>query len=198
MDVPRMKTRDIGRSAIREELARVALGLFSRESFEAVTLDDLAASAGVSRSTFLRYFGSKEEVVLFTFDPLGDQMAEALRARPAGEDHWTALRRAVEPAVAFLSREPAEGLALLHLVQRTPALCARLHEKQTGWRQRLVENLTEGSGSRDMPPLVLHARVAAALECLMAALEHWVAIEGRQGLGSVVDEAFDALVPTKR
>ncbi|UHH16380.1 TetR/AcrR family transcriptional regulator [Streptomyces malaysiensis] len=109
MDVPRMKTRDIGRSAIREELARVALGLFSRESFEAVTLDDLAASAGVSRSTFLRYFGSKEEVVLFTFDPLGDQMAEALRARPADEDHWTALRRAVEPAVAFLSREPAEG-----------------------------------------------------------------------------------------
>ncbi len=194
MDVARTSTRAIGRSAVREELARGAFGQFCREGFDKVTLDDLAAAAGVSRSTFLRYFGSKEEVVLFTFDPLGDGMVDALRARPAGEEDWAALRRALDPVIARLTREPAsEGLALLRLVGQTPALCARLREKQAGWRPRLVQSLTERSEAQRSSSLMLHARVAAAMECLMAALEHWVADEGRPGLDDLVDEAFDAL-----
>ena len=152
----------------------------------------------MSRSTFLRYFGSKEEVVLFSFDPLGDGMVDALLARPARERDWTALRRTFDPALAFLTREPAEGLALLRLVGQTPALCARLREKQASWRPRLVAGLVERAGSRSPSPLVLHARVAASLECLMAALEQWVAGEGRQDLEDLVDEAFGALAPRAR
>ena len=196
MDAARTSTRAIGRNAVREELARGAFEQFCREGFDAVTLDHLAAAAGVSRSTFLRYFGTKEEVVLFTFDPLGDAMVDALRARPAGEEDWAALRRALDPAVALLAREPGEGLALLRLVGRTPALCARLREKQAEWRPRLVQALGERSGSLAPSSVVLHARVAAAMECLMAALEHWVADEGRRGLDSLVDEACGALAPT--
>ena len=198
MDATRTSTRAIGRGAVREELARGAFPQFCDQGFEKVTLDDLAAAAGVSRSTFLRYFGSKEEVVLFTFDPLGEAMVEALRARPEGEEDWAALRRALDPAVAHLTRGPAEGLVLLRLVGKTPALCARLREKQAGWRPRLVQALIERSGSRHPSSLVLHARVAAAMECLTAALEHWVADQGRQGLEGLVDEAFTALVQPGR
>ncbi|MFF1699584.1 TetR/AcrR family transcriptional regulator [Streptomyces sp. NPDC058257] len=198
MNASRMSTRDIGRSAIREELARVALDLFCRRSFESVTFEDLAATAGVSRATFLRYFGSKEEVVLFAFDPLGDRMAEALRVRPADEDDWAALRRAVDPVVAFVARELPDGLTLLDLVHRSPALCTRFREKQANWRPHLVRSLTERSRTGQSSPLILHARVAAAMECLMAAVEHWVAIEARLDLGSVVDDAFGALMPTDR
>ncbi|MFF7984149.1 TetR/AcrR family transcriptional regulator [Streptomyces sp. NPDC007901] len=49
-------------------LLRPGLGHFRRECFEKVTVNDLAAAAGVSRSTFLRYFGSKEDVVLSAVD----------------------------------------------------------------------------------------------------------------------------------
>lgn len=37
----------------------MAFELFRREGFDYVTVNDVAAAAGVSRSTFLRYFGSK-------------------------------------------------------------------------------------------------------------------------------------------
>ena len=61
-------TREIARAAVRAELGQVAFELFLREGFDKVTIDDLAAAAGVSRSTFLRYFGTKEDAVLSAFE----------------------------------------------------------------------------------------------------------------------------------
>src|SRR5262245_52421525 len=96
----RTSTRDIARAAIRNRLAQVAFDLFRRKGFDQVTVNDLAEAAGVSRSTFLRYFASKEEAVLCAFDSQGDLVAAALRDRPAGEGDWTALRRALDVAIS--------------------------------------------------------------------------------------------------
>lgn len=90
-------TRGIARAAVRAELAQVAFDLFRRNGFDKVTLDDLASAAGISRSTFLRYFRTKEDAVLGGFDAQGEKLAAALRDRPAAldcldaaVDHWTA------------------------------------------------------------------------------------------------------------
>ena len=191
-----LSTRAIGRAAIRDELGGIALPLFFDAGFDSVTFDDLATAAGVSRSTFLRYFGSKEDVVLFVFEPLGDAMSAALAARPAAEDEWTALRRAVDPAVALIVRDPGKGLALLRLVWDTPALWARLHEKQASWRPALVDRLSERSGAAPPSPLVLRTRVMAALGCLTVAFDIWIEGEGRDDLDVLADLTFGALAPT--
>jgi AcrR family transcriptional regulator len=188
-----LSTRAIGRAAVREELAKVALPRFFDLGFDAVTFDDLAGAAGVSRSTFLRYFGSKEDVVLYVFDPLGDQMARALAARPHTEDEWTALRHAVTPAVDLLVRDPDAGLALLRLVWSTPALWARLHEKQASWRPALVDLLIERGSPEAL--LAVRTRVMAALGCLMVAFDRWVETDGREPLGALTDGTFEALAP---
>jgi AcrR family transcriptional regulator len=190
-----LSTRAIGRAAIRDELASIALPRFLDAGFDNVTFDDLATAARVSRSTFLRYFGSKEDVVLFVFDPLGDAMSAALASRPAAEDEWTALRRSVDPAVALLVRDPGEGLALLRLVWNTPALWGRLHEKQASWRAALVDRLSQRSGADTPSPLVLRTRVMAALGCLMVAFDSWVEGEGRDDLDVLADLTFGALAP---
>jgi len=191
-----LSTRAIGRAAIRDELASIALTRFFDAGFDNVTFDDLATAAGVSRSTFLRYFGSKEDVVLFVFDPLGDAMSAALASRPIVEDEWTALRRSVDPAVALLMRDPGEGLALLRLVWDTPALWGRLHEKQANWRLALVDRLSERPGADTPPALVLRTRVMAALGCLMVAFDGWLEGEGRDDLDVLADLTFGALAPT--
>jgi len=66
----------------RAELQRHALRLFRDRGYAATTVDDIAAAADVSRSTFFRYFPSKEDVVLFDdVDPLmAEAFAEGLRA----------------------------------------------------------------------------------------------------------------------
>lgn len=146
----RTSTRDIARAAVRAELAQVAFELFRREGFENVTVNDLAAAAGVSRSTFLRYFGTKEDAVLDAVDAQGGRIADALRARPAGEDDWTALRHALDTVVEHHRQDPIGALALSRLIMKTPR-CAR-----AAWRSRTA-------GARSSPRPSPSARPLAAL-----------------------------------
>ncbi|NGO06750.1 TetR family transcriptional regulator [Streptomyces sp. HC44] len=198
----------MARAAVRAELGQVAFELFLREGFEKVTVDDLAKAAGVSRSTFLRYFDTKEDAVLGAFEDKGERVAEALRGRPADEDDWTALRNALDTAIERYRQDPDASLAMTRLVRGTPALCARQLEKQHGWRPALARALAERSergvppgegrgsdGSPESPAIGHWVRASAALDCLNVAVDHWSDSDGRLDLVTLLDEAFAALAP---
>lgn len=191
----RTNTRDIARAAIRSELAQVAFDLFRREGFDNVTVNDLAAAAGVSRSTFLRYFGSKEDAVLGAVDIQGEQVVGALRARPADEGDWTALRRALDTVTELHRQDPDGALAMSQLIMRTPALGARTLEKQNGWRPAIAQALAERADPSWPNLLVPSVRAAVAVDCLNVAVDHWTASDGRLDLDALLDEAFAAFAP---
>lgn len=192
-----VSVRAIGRHAVREELARVAFNQFCLTGFDQVTFADLAGATGVSRSTFLRYFANKEDVVLFVFDPIGDIIVDALASGDGQNDDWLALRRALDPVVDFLMRDVDEIVAFLQLIQKTAALRARFREKQFDWRPNIVDALRQRGSAPLASSIVTSVRVAAALECLSAALADWRDREGREDLSTLLDAAFDALtVPT--
>jgi AcrR family transcriptional regulator len=187
-------TRDIAREAIRAELARLALDLFLRDGFDSVTVNDLAAAGGVSRSTFLRYFASKEEAVLGVVDAQAELVAGTLAARPADEDAWTALRHAlVDTNLDPYRQDRNRALAMTRLIMHTPALSARLLEKQNSWRPTLAKALAERRKAKATPSLRDAALAAAALACLDVALRSWSASDGRRSLVELVDETFDTL-----
>ena len=52
------------RSILLSEYERVALTLFADRGFNSVTVDDIAAAAGVTTRTLFRYFGSKQDALL--------------------------------------------------------------------------------------------------------------------------------------
>ncbi|MFU8872818.1 TetR family transcriptional regulator [Micromonospora sp. SL4-19] len=192
-----MSTRDIARAAVRAELAHVAFDLFRQEGFDQVTVNDIAAAAGVSRSTFLRYFSSKEEAVLGAFDAQGEQVADALRARPADEDDWTALRRALDLLTQHYHQDPHGTLAMARLVHGTPALCARQLRKQSVWRPLLAAALAARHGGRSSRSEGLRHAVlaAAAIDCLNVAVDTWTSSDGKLDLKTLVDDAFNVLQP---
>jgi AcrR family transcriptional regulator len=51
------------RTAIEEEVLRVAADKFGKQGYQATTLDEIAAEAGISRAAFYLYFPSKEELL---------------------------------------------------------------------------------------------------------------------------------------
>ncbi|MFF3661050.1 TetR family transcriptional regulator [Streptomyces olivochromogenes] len=191
----RIKTRDIARAAVRAELAQVSLDLFQRDGFDRVTINDVAAAAGVSRNTFLRYFGTKEDAVLAAFDAWGEQVADVVRARPADEGDWAALRRGLDLVAEEYRRDPVGALATARLIRQTPSLRARNLEKQCGWRPLLASALAERARTSSTQPVELDllVRAAAALDCLDIAVDHWTAAEGRLSLDELLDAAFTAL-----
>ncbi|MDG3011395.1 TetR family transcriptional regulator [Rhodococcus sp. D2-41] len=89
----KIKTRRI----LREQ----ALRLFAEQGYAQTTVDQIAAAAEVSPSTFFRYFPSKEQVVLV--DDLDAPMLAAIAEQPAHLPPLTACRLAFRSVLATLT-----------------------------------------------------------------------------------------------
>ena len=120
--------RERKKARTRADLQRHALRLFRDRGYAATTVDDIAAAAEVSRSTFFRYFPSKEDVVLLDdVDPL---MAAAFAEQPAGTPLLSALRRAFVTAFDRLAPEKRELEEVrMELVRTIPELAAAVRER---------------------------------------------------------------------
>jgi hypothetical protein len=120
-------------------------------------------------------------------------MADALRARPAEEDDWSALRSAIESFVAPIYRlNPAGAQALSRLALFTQALSGA-HLDLADWRAPLTQALAERHGVGRPIPIGLSVKVAAALDCMGLAVSYWVAVDGEADLMGLLAEAFAAL-----
>lgn len=184
-------TRALAREAVRAELARSALELLLARGYENVTVLDLAAAAGVSKSTFLRHLGSKDSAVLDAFRSEGDHILEAFRERPAGEDLRTALRHAIDPLLHHYRDTPGRSLALSRLVLETPSLHVANLERQAELRDSLADAIIERAPERSA--VQAKALAHAATGCFSIAIEQWVRANGEQPLEELLDNAFTAV-----
>src|SRR5690606_5283581 len=91
---PRPRAR-MGRSRATsaDELGRIGLDLFIARGFDAVTVDDIAAAAGIGRRTFFRYYPSKNDLPWGDFEVLLEGLRAALETVPDTVPTMTALRR---------------------------------------------------------------------------------------------------------
>src|ERR1700749_964198 len=92
------------RAAIRQE----ALRLFREQGYQATTVEQIAAAAEVSPSTFFRYFPTKEDVVLQ--DDMDVRLLEALEQQPPGLAPIAAMRAAIRQVSASYSADDIKRL----------------------------------------------------------------------------------------
>lgn len=185
--------RERTRRAVRAEIADAALRLFVERGFDETTVDDVVAAVGVSRRSFFRYFGSKEDVVLGFLDEVGDAIRAGLAARPADEPPWLALRRALDEVSRSYVAEANWILALHRLIYETPSLRARHLDKQDRWHRLLTEELAARLGvdpAADITPRVLASTAVAALDVAITA---WAEERGRVAMPKLLDAAFAAV-----
>lgn len=187
--------RERMRATVRAEVSAVALRLFAEQGFERTTVDQIAAEAGLSRASLFRYFGTKEDIVLGHLAQLGEQIAEALAARPGQERPWESLRRAFDVVTNTNEQAPEQALSYLRMLAETPSLRARHWEKQLAWQNLLVPEIARRVAAEPDQPADPrpNALVSSALACMDAAANAWVACEGNVPLAELLDGAMDAL-----
>jgi AcrR family transcriptional regulator len=181
--------RERKKAETRRSIQEHALRLFLEKGYDATTVEEIAAAAGVSHMTFFRYFPSKPAVVENDeYDPM---MAEMIRARPAGEPPLTAIRRALTGALRAMPETELSTVRIrARLIQGVPALRARQIEAQQSTRA-LFAGAIEGRG--DLTPFEREVLGGVALTALAVAINHWAADDGGTSLADLVDCAFAAV-----
>jgi AcrR family transcriptional regulator len=180
---------------MQAEVSAVAFRLFGDQGFDDTTVDQIAAEAGLSRTTFFRYFGTKEDVVLCNLGELGREVGAALAARPADERPWDSLRRAFDVVTQINTDMPELALSFVRMLNETPSLRARNWEKTRDWQDLLVPEVSRRCGTETVSPQDPRARalVGSALACLDAAKEAWTACDGATPLAVLLDRAMGVL-----
>jgi AcrR family transcriptional regulator len=149
---------------VRGEIFNAAWRLFGERGYEATTVADIAAAAGVSRRTFFRYFESKEDVLEETSDDLAEEMLAAMAARPADEPPLVAIERALVPVLETrLNTERSR--TIIRLLRESRTLRRAMLERHALMEERLAVQLAVRLGvdaAADSTPALL-AFVARAM-----------------------------------
>jgi AcrR family transcriptional regulator len=187
------------RRAVYDEITAVAMGLFLEKGFEATTIDEIAAAAGISRRSFFRYFGTKEDVVLGHLAADGIAIRTALEQRPDDEDVWTALLQSLL-ALNQTAIPQDHLLKLSAMMYNTASLRARSDEKHRRWQDELIPEARRRqvpSSSSPYADVKARAVVSAAIACLDIAGEAWARANGETPLNELLIAAFTALAPVQ-
>ena len=193
VETGRVSLRERKKLQTRQALEDVALRLFAEQSFDEVTVEEIAEAVGVSSRTFFRYFGSKEDLVLGPMLDVPRVLEAALAARPASEALLDALRHATVRVAQHLEALRPQLSRRLRLIRTTPALLARGVQIQEELRGRLTLFAATRLGVDPRADLRPHLAAAWAMAGLVAARELWERSGQRRDLASLVAEAYDLL-----
>ncbi|MER5444802.1 TetR/AcrR family transcriptional regulator [Streptomyces sp. NPDC002766] len=185
-----MGLRERKKRRMYEVVSETAVRLFLEKGFDAVSVAEVAAAAGISKPTLFRYFPAKEDLVLHR---IADHETEAARVVAQGPTPIAALRRHFldglerDDPVTGLNDHP-QVLAFHSLLYGTPSLVARVY----AYQQRSEDALAQALGGG------LEARLAAgqivAVQRILA-LDNW----RRIAAGEQVDEVRpDAVAAAER
>lgn len=155
------------RAAIREH----AIRLFREQGYQATTVEQIAAAAEVSPSTFFRYFPTKEDVVLQ--DDLDVQMLAALNRQPAELGPVAAIRAASREALSSFDAAEMERLRVTTaLTLSVPEIRARAMDEFARTIQVIAEAVGERAG-RPPHDLAVRALAGAVVGVIMSVTMPW-------------------------
>ncbi|MFB4354085.1 TetR/AcrR family transcriptional regulator [Microbacterium sp. LWO14-1.2] len=107
----------------RDAVVAAALELFQAQGFDQTSVEQIAKAAGVSRSTFFRQFGGKEDVVFADHEVMLGQLREYLAE--GHDDPWGAVCAASESVFAHFARDPELARRRYQVVRQVPVLRER-------------------------------------------------------------------------
>ena len=189
---PRPSLRERNHERTRAEIAEHALALFAVHGFDDVTVDDIAAAAGISRRTFFRYFDTKEDALLPGDASRLRRLEEALRARPPAEGAFDAVRGAVLELAQDYETSSEEFLQQARLVLATPSVHARSLGHQAEREAVIRAFVAERTGNAETS-LLPQLLAAGCMAGLRAALTTWLHDDGRTDLVVLATAALDVL-----
>ncbi len=180
--------RERKKQKTRWSIQEHALRLFQEQGYEQTTVDQIAAAAEISPSTFFRYFKTKEDLVVEDeYDPL---LLKFLAEQPAELAPIPALRSAVKGAFAQMGTEEMVKIRQrTELMLAVPALRMRMLDNFTSNIDMLAGGVAARTG-RSVDDLEVRTFAGAVTGALIAAIFGWVNGGYQGSFGEVIDQTL--------
>jgi len=188
---PKPSAREQKKQAVRQALIAAAHSRFHRSGFEATTIDEICADAGISRRNFFRYFPDKGALVF-------PQRAERLQRfldlllEPDSPKPIDNLRRIARLFAKEYSDHRESLVAQQRLIESSADLLAREREIDRDWEEAITRAICQRLDNVDAE---VHARLfaGAAIGVIRATMRYWFDNDGRPDLAVLGQMALDGL-----
>ncbi|WP_162450684.1 TetR/AcrR family transcriptional regulator [Phytoactinopolyspora mesophila] len=172
-------------------IQRTALDLFDAQGYQQVTIERIAAEADVSPSSVYRYFGTKEQLVLYDeYDPM---LFEAFERELVDQDVMTALQNALSSSLRDLIREEQEVIRRrMRYTMEEPAVRAEML-RQTDEMEVALRDILARHTRWESADLEVQVVTAAVVAAFVRALSYWHDTGYRESLDEVIDRTFARL-----
>ncbi|HEX8317022.1 TetR/AcrR family transcriptional regulator [Longimicrobium sp.] len=181
------------KAARRERIHAAARALFVDRGYDATSLDDIAAVAGVARGTFFNYFPSKAAVLAEQYQRLAEEFVALHDASVQGtaREKLASLFRGAE---ALLRREGDFASVIYHQAFREPEVVAADAGTEARVFERWVQWFEEAKQRGELSPGADSALLATVImDVWFATLRAWIAADRRFGLADLVAEKLGLL-----
>ena len=184
--------RERKKARTRASLREHALRLFREQGYPATTVEQIAAAAEVSPSTFFRYFPTKEDLVLQ--DDMDTRMVEALERQPAALGPVAAVRAATREVFGSYTEADLDLIQeIMTLTVTVPEIRARAMDEFARTIRVLSEALAKRSGrpTDDLPVRVTAGAIVGVMIAITIGEEDgWT---DRQQIGEMFGRIDQAL-----
>lgn len=169
------------RAARRDQIMAAALACFARTGYDATTMADVAAEAGVSKGTPYLYFPSKEDLYVTLYQEWGCGLGERIERTIAAltDTDRGSPRRVLRAVVAAVGAHVVAHAQTCRVLMESRTLAAyrsaiadAVVAADTATREQLTDLIAEGIAAKEWPqdtdPELRARLVAATLHGMMA------------------------------
>ncbi len=190
------------RLKMRRELAAAAMELFATKGYEATTVDEIAAAAGVARRTFFRHFRSKEEAIFPDHDDTLVRVEAVLNAAPAHEHPLDTVCRGIKEVMKMYAGRPEISVSRYRLTREVPTLrqaeIASVSRYERLFTRYLLGHFDEHAHDDDAndDPLLAEVAASAVVTAHNHVLRRWLRADGQGDVEAQLDHAFSIVRKT--
>jgi len=161
----------------RERLVLAALDLFTEQGYDATTVAQIVDRAGVTKSTFFRYFPDKRELLVAGQDALSALLAEGIAGAPEDATPLDAVAAGLARAATMMGPGVRErGLRMRAAVAASTELQERDALKSVG----LSVAMTDALVARGLPDVIAHLAAELGVLAFKRGYAAWLEADGAE------------------
>lgn len=177
---------------VRDAIWDAAIDLFAKHGFEQVTVDEIAADAGVSPRSFFRYFSSKSDLLAQGVLSYGESVSEAVEACPKSWPPIEVIRHVTEDIAQCVTSNPRTRV-IMRIAEKNVAARESLAGSFVTIEDRVAAAFQTRLRKGTANPLKTRLYASLTLAMLQAVTKYWANESKDTNIAEVTRQAFAIL-----